>query len=563
MGFTRLLLRACTSGRAATATTCAVAAVSLVCICTFAITSWRFWRGSIRYHSREHFGDEPPTLPHWIPWLGSSLSYTTNVHGFLKAKYPHGRLWGVRLGSIYAYLITGSHNVKKVFRNAHHLDFEFFIVNVSTKVWRMPLHDARELEKDSSGPGAQPLGDVDGGGRIWLKLRDIYRRNWMTGGPASRLAARWISEFLANLGSPHEVSLSPPEGQEWALVPVYKFLRAQMLMATTMTLAGPHFLEECPTFATDLWDYDEAFFTLLLGTPWFLCRRGWDARDRLLAATKRWLVRAWAEYDWQDGENQTLEWEPLFGHQVVRERERVLKDYGMSLDGRAAMQAGMIWAASINAVPAAGWMIIQILRDPDLYRRIRAEVMAANVITESGGKTHLDTDKLITLPLLLSVHLECLRLYASVPVTRSLRNDVEIDGHKLLAGNYVIAPSYIAHTNERTWSTQGHPASTFFAERFIRRKDTDETSKQEPGDFFPYGGGLNLCPGRHIGKQEIFAAVALLLVKFDFEFVGYIDKKGRPTSQWPEVFNYEACESRGMIQPDLDVLMRMRKACMD
>jgi hypothetical protein len=166
----------------------------------------------------------------------------------------------------------------------------------------------------------------------------------MISGPVSRLAARWTSEFLSNLDNPHEVPLSPPAGHEWALVPINKFLRAQMVMATTMALAGPHFIEECPTFARDLWEYDEAFLTLLLGTPRFLCRGGWDARDRLLAATKRWLARAWTEYDWQDEKNQDLEWEPLFGHRVVRERERALKDYGISLDGRATMEAGMIWA---------------------------------------------------------------------------------------------------------------------------------------------------------------------------------------------------------------------------
>ena len=205
-------------------------------------------------------------------------------------------------------------------------------------------------------------------------------------------------------------------------------------------------------------------------------------------------------------------------------------------------------------------MIIHILRDPDLYRRVRAEVVAANAIKELEGKTYLDTEKLIHLPLLLSIHLECLRLYTSIPITRSLRNDVEIDGHKLSKGNYVTAPSYLAHTNEQTWSTPGHPASTFWAERFIQKGDAEETSKKAPGDFFPYGGGLNLCPGRHIGKQEIFAAVALLLVRFDFEFVGYVDKKGQRTSKGPEPFNFEACESRGVIQPSTDVLVRMRKA---
>jgi cytochrome P450 len=203
-------------------------------------------------------------------------------------------------------------------------------------------------------------------------------------------------------------------------------------------------------------------------------------------------------------------------------------------------------------------MLIHILRDSHLCHRVQEEIMTADIVGESDGKTHIDMDKLVSLPLLQSVYLECLRLYMSVPIPRCLRNSVEVDGYKLSAGNYVLIPSHLAHTNEQVWSAQGHPANTFWAERFVHR-NMDETARHAPGDFFPYGGGLNLCPGRLIGKQEIFAAVALLLAKFDFEFVGYVDKKGRRTARGPEGFDFNTCESRGMVMPAPDVLVRARR----
>ncbi|KAI9766224.1 MAG: hypothetical protein M1839_005000 [Geoglossum umbratile] len=184
--------------------------------------------------------------------------------------------------------------------------------------------------------------------------------------------------------------------------------------------------------------------------------------------------------------------------------------------------------------------------------------MTADVVRESGGKTHISMDTLVSLPLLQSVYLECLRLYMSVPIPRRLRNSVEVDGYKLSAGDYVLISSHLAHTNEQVWSAQGHPPNAFWAERFMH-KNMDETARLAPGDFFPYGGGLNLCPGRLLGKQEVFAAVALMLVKFDFEFVGYVDKEGRRTARGPEGFDFDKCESRGMITPTLDVLVRARR----
>jgi cytochrome P450 len=210
-------------------------------------------------------------------------------------------------------------------------------------------------------------------------------------------------------------------------------------------------------------------------------------------------------------------------------------------------------------------MLIQILGNPDLYRRVRAEVKAAGIVTidKSTGKTHIDTAKLDSLPLLLSVFLECLRLYMTIIVTRTLRTDLEIDGYTLRAGNNIITPSCLAHYNENAWPTPGHPASTFWAERFLQKAGetgTKDPFKKDRGDFFPFGGGLNICPGRHRGKTEILSTVAALLAVYEFDFVGYVDKNGRPTTKGPEHFNIEEYECRGVAQPDRDVVVRMRRA---
>ena len=51
--------------------------------------------------------------------------------------------------------------------------------------------------------------------------------------------------------------------------------------------------------------------------------------------------------------------------------------------------------------------------------------------------------------------------------------------------------------------------------------------------FFPFGGGKTMCPGRTFAKQEVFVALALVVLTFDVEFLGFVDGKRRATNKFP------------------------------
>jgi cytochrome P450 len=97
--------------------------------------------------------------------------------------------------------------------------------------------------------------------------------------------------------------------------------------------------------------------------------------------------------------------------------------------------------------------------------------------------------KLLSLPLLSSVFTETLRRISTTP-TRRLLNDLVVDGYVLKAGNSVMVPSWLAHTDEE-WSSEGHPATSFWPERFLRQRDSVNekkksisTSAPSPGKYF-------------------------------------------------------------------------------
>ena len=51
----------------------------------------------------------------------------------------------------------------------------------------------------------------------------------------------------------------------------------------------------------------------------------------------------------------------------------------------------------------------------------------------------------------------------------------------------------------------------------------------KPENFFPYGGGGSICTGRFFAKQEIMAAIAMVVVKFEAEGKGWVTNEGRAT----------------------------------
>ena len=255
---------------------------------------------------------------------------------WFRTKSPDGAPVRLRLGSIHAYLIFGAHNVQAVFRNSKDLTFEEFALRVAQKVKRLPARDAAILGADKSGSAARPLTDGPNNIRIWRTFHDIYEKNLTGIRAVSLLTNRFVNEFVIQIDT-----LSVDSVRN---VKVNDLLQDSMLKASTRTLAGPALFEIAPDFAKHFWDYDEAFMPLLYGLPRYLCRKGWDARDRALEAVKDYLQRACEKIDWKETRRCNPDWEENFGSRLVRAREEAMMDCGISLEGRASFELGLIWS---------------------------------------------------------------------------------------------------------------------------------------------------------------------------------------------------------------------------
>jgi cytochrome P450 len=204
---------------------------------------------------------------------------------------------------------------------------------------------------------------------------------------------------------------------------------------------------------------------------------------------------------------------------------------------------------------------MNLLQRPNVFEKVKKEVSQVANVDKDSNKLRLDIPALIALPWLLAVYTETLRLRIHFNVTREITQDIEVDGHILKAGHIVVAPTYIAHTTDPSWTTEEYPAKEFYPERFLIFDEKGSTPKfsagRTGGKMFPYGGGIYLCPGRHFAKQEIMAAIVLMILRFDFEVLGYVKMDGTRSERGPRLD--EEFAGSGTMPPDRDMKVRFRK----
>ncbi|EMR62436.1 putative cytochrome p450 family protein [Eutypa lata UCREL1] len=407
------------------------------------------------------------------------------------------------MAGVPVYLIAGAHNIQTLFKPSRHIGSEALMQQlIFPKILGMPKDEvARYLARTES----------------TNRLSEIYY-------------GRMLKEFD-----------NQPIG-EWVTLSLVNFCRYQMGQSATEALCGLKPFELNPDFLDGFWGFEAAVAPLFRGVPKWWNPKPYRARDRYFTMVERYLDSAFENFDWS--KRTETEWDPLFGASVLREIAKWLIDSGFRRRTAAAMVGQIVFAA------------------------LRDEVQTAIVVNLETGKKSINIQKLISLPLLQSVYVETLRLHMSFNIVREVTEPMTLDGYMIKKGSLIEAPMQIAHTEEAAWGVTDHPASEFWAERHIKYVE----SKDEEGNvvqkreftmagrsstFFPYGGGLPVCPGRHFAKQEIIITLGLVISKFDLEFVEWTKLDGSPSDR-PAQDNEDYAGAEAM-PPDRDMKIRWKR----
>jgi hypothetical protein len=508
----------------------------------------------------------PPQIPYTLPFLGSALDFLAPKPGLFWSNLfkKHPRSTGactLLLGGETSHILFSPTAVQALFK-VKGVGSDETKGKILERSMGIPVEDVRifhgldgkSKRRDWKGEGKGEEDPFHLAEKVNLEtLVKTERVNELT------------SEFTRVFGEQLDEAFEKLEGE----VGLVEWIKSKMFKGSGIAFLGTRIFEEIPDFETQFWEFDRIMLELYFGLPRFVIPSSYRIRDTLVSS----LVR-FHEIVQKEGKEKPVDpdgalvWEPTYGSRANRARQRLYQTLNLSNRGRAGLDLGFTFGLSSNAIPATSWMLLHILNPlapPTLLPRVLAELKTAKL--PSGD---LEVPTLISLPLLQSIFHEILRMYGDILVTREIRQTLTLplsegkespSSVELSNGSIVMAPTWLGHYNPASWDLPSHPATDFYAERFLTTNP--ETGKDmftmngKAGKFFPFGGGKSICPGRVFAKQEVLGAVGIVLTKFEFEVGGFVDLNGKERTTFPGL--RDAYGGTGVMSMDEDMMVKIRR----
>ncbi|KAL4971840.1 cytochrome P450 [Aspergillus desertorum] len=496
---------------------------------------------------------EPPSLGGWM--IANTYQYMTDMHGFLQrvaSAQRKSKIVKFRLGPKKIYMISGEQNIQAINKPSHSISPDVFFLEVMTNVWGARKDEVTKFANDKSGRSKNPVpghGVKPGQPRLWHGQHHVYSEYLQRADHANALSDKYYELFSDRLKK-------QPLG-EWQEVRLSEFFESEMAEAALVALMGSRIVKLNPGFWPAMWEFARLAPRLMWGLPRWVNPKPWEIREQFHGMCRRYLDSAEKEFDW-NGPDADSEWEPHYGSRMARELIGWAKN-NLSPETTAGMVATFIFGTNANSVPLSTWAMMELIADPELYKAVHEECMAASTVDPATGERIFNPQKLLGMPLLQSVYIETLRLHVSINVTREVTQPITLDGHLLTPGSLIQAPSQIGQYNEAVWASEGHPASQFWAGRNLKHENgkAEFTMAGRTTSFFPFGGGPSICPGRVFAKQEILMTIAALVTRFEIELIDWVHPDGAKSDRPAQ--NDQSYIGAVGIPPDRDMKVRWKR----
>ncbi|TVY21382.1 7-alpha-hydroxycholest-4-en-3-one 12-alpha-hydroxylase [Lachnellula arida] len=430
--------------------------------------------------------EEPPVVRPSIPFFGHMiglLRHHNNYFTLLRERYA-GPIYTVKLFSSRIYIIQSPELAQAAFRQSKTIDFETIKAYASCKAVAFGQHATDIVNfQPPKGEGSY--------------MSDLHQEMYgsLAQGPNLLETNARVLNYLAR--SLNAIQTTPEEYR------LFRWLRDEYTLASAATLYGlPNPLSEDPSLIESVWDFEKDLGVLVLDFfPRIMAPKGYAARTVVTPAFEKY-------YDAGLDKN---------ANHLVQRRAWAARQWGLTTKEISQAEITIIMAAGTNTVPNVFYMICHIFSQPDLVTALRQEI---SKITSRKTRDGIETVTLnISMlqshcPLLTACFNETLRLNKTGASVRTILEDVMLDDRYLLKkGAFVQIPTGVLQSDLDVW---GPDAKLFNPQRFLTqdslRKDVKKAQNQA---YMPFGGGKNLCPGRHLAFTEITAFVAMLVLGFE------------------------------------------------
>lgn len=401
---------------------------------------------------------------------------------------------------------------------------------------------------DDTGRFKTPAPGTEHKQRMWVHWHNSAHQFMNTHRGASDLAKWYYKRFQARM----DTIFSEEEtcGKFALEMGILKFVQTHVTETAAEAFGGEEFLKKCPEYLQVMRECEAVSTQLVFGPPKWLNPGPWKIRQKWFDVNETFMNEALPRWKKKRQEltekgqaSNKWEWDPILGcpYSVALVEWSVNANHSPQTSARL-FGAGVM-AQNGNTIPAIAWAMMLMLTCPDavwLQQEIRKEAEATirpNI--KDGATPEIDIKKLCNMPVSQAVYAETLRLKSAFNITRDATRDVEFGGVKVEKGSWIQAPQLLAHLDP-IWEEAGHPPTEFWPFRFLtiaqdeitgEKKQQFEMKGERGSYWFPFSGGFTMCPGRGFAKQEMILTVAMMVMMFEFEVVGWETLDGKPSSQ--------------------------------
>ena len=178
-----------------------------------------------------------------------------------------------------------------------------------------------------------------------------------------------------------------------------------------------------------------------------------------------------------------------------------------SADVITGMFISMMFAGHHTTSGTAAWVIIELLRNPDVMAKVVAEIDA---LAEFGGG-RITYQDLREVPWLEASIKEALRLHPPLIILMRLANvDVEVEGCTIPAGKVVAASPAVSNRVPEAFDDPDR----FDPARYIEPRQDDVDN---PWNWIPFGAGRHRCVGAAFALMQLKAIFCVLLRDWELE----------------------------------------------
>ncbi|KAK9489940.1 cytochrome P450 [Lipomyces doorenjongii] len=425
---------------------------------------------------------EPPFIKGPLPFLGSALAFATDPQPLLHSlQKKYGRIFTVYVaGERMTILSDPMFGNRQIWNNTTSASLELFTHYVLQYLFGYTKSIAMDYEFQ-----------VNMGHRVVAALSSQPLIADIT----QSLKATYLSLIDDN---------SRYANCDEEIIDLYEYCRHNVYYSSARALFGPEFPFDA--IYQPYIRFEDSITKFLKRYPRFLNREGYKARQRVLDELGSFFA------------------DPARVSKSSVFVRSLYDNFTTSTHKSPADMAGyffaIIFASKSNSVPAAFWVLANIVADPALKAEIEG-IIAKHYHPESDD---YDWTALLGDPLINSCFKETVRLNANIISGRHITDDLTIKvAHqngddvkevRLRAGSTVMMPLNMLH-----WDSEVYlEPMKWIGKRFLEEnkglliRNTDKMRA-----YAPWGGGGHICPGRTLAVLEAVIQLVYTLGRFEVE----------------------------------------------